>query len=92
VLTSFSEYPLNAEPIVGEGRSQRNQGEYGWSNIITALGNFMYVFCPVFLNTELIVEMKEPMEINRVLRYALAMLIMLYGVVGVRELLRGEMR
>merc|ERR1719210_1006819 len=47
-------HPADAAPLVGMSEAAQAAGTYGWANIISALGNFMWIFALVFINTELV--------------------------------------
>jgi hypothetical protein len=83
VLYHSHEFPSDAAPIVGMGAAAQRADMYSWANVISALGNLLWVFAPVFINTELVAEMQKPQKANTQLFAAAGCVAILYIVVGV---------
>jgi len=75
VFQHADSYAADASPVISSGST--------WSDTISACGNFLWIFAPVFINTELVTEMRYPQHVHKQLLAAACCLIALYTVVGV---------
>jgi hypothetical protein len=82
ILTHADLYESDAAPVAGLGEAVRTADVYSWAHIVSALGNLLWFFAPVFLNTELVAVMKYPQQVHRQLITVAACLVVLYTAVG----------
>eukprot|EP00931_Biecheleriopsis_adriatica_P088355 TRINITY_DN62697_c0_g1_i1.p1 TRINITY_DN62697_c0_g1~~TRINITY_DN62697_c0_g1_i1.p1 ORF type:complete len:457 (+),score=88.81 TRINITY_DN62697_c0_g1_i1:64-1434(+) len=58
-------------------------GTNNWADVISALGNFLWIFAPVFINTELVAVMQKPKQVHCQLLMTAVCITCIYVVVGV---------
>mmetsp|Transcript_7440 Transcript_7440/g.18836 ORF Transcript_7440/g.18836 Transcript_7440/m.18836 type:complete len:494 (-) Transcript_7440:61-1542(-) len=82
ILQHADMYPSDAAPVAGMGAAARAAGTYGWSNVLSALSNFLWILAPVFINTELAAVMEQPEQVHRQLFMSACCMSFLYLIVG----------
>lgn len=83
VLTYRDLYESNASLVIFTGTAASDAGLYKWYNVCSTIGNVLYAFTPVFINTELLGNMKDRNLVHKQLSSALTMVYSTYLLVGI---------
>jgi len=77
--SSVAPHGFIAEPYAWFGSSRR----IGWADVISALGTYLYSFCPMFLSVEVAAGMQQPKKIGKALVYSFIFNQFMYIPVGI---------